>query len=69
MANLRTGKKCSHNTHMVMNRFVDWCHLCGAIRVKRYRGPLGRAQKVIRGEWISPPARKREAVAHLLEKL
>lgn len=66
MPNLRTGKKCSHNTYMVMNRFVDWCHLCGSIRVKRYRGPLGRAQKVMKTEWISPPAKKREAVAHLL---
>lgn len=67
MANLRTGKKCSHNTHMVMNRFVDWCHLCGAIRVKRYLG-VGKRARVFRSEWISPPARKREAVAHLLPR-
>lgn len=65
MPNLRTGKKCSHHTFMVMNRFVDWCHLCGSIRVKRYTG-VGRKQKVFKTEWISPPAKKREAVAHLL---
>lgn len=67
MPNLRTGRKCSHNTHMVMNRFVDWCHLCGAIRVKRYTGTQGRL-RVVKTNWITPPARKREAVAHLLSK-
>jgi hypothetical protein len=56
---------------MVMNRFVDWCHLCGAIRVKRYMG-VGKKTKVlttrrvVMTEWISPPAKKKEAVAHLL---
>jgi len=52
---------------MVMNRFVDWCHLCGAIRVKRYLG-VGKRVKTIRTEWISPPAKKREAVAHLIHR-
>lgn len=65
MPNLTTGKKCSHNTHMVMNRHVDWCHLCGAIRLKRYLGNPAKP-RISYSKWISPPARKREAVAYLI---
>ena len=70
MPNLRTGRKCSHHTHMVMNRFVDWCHLCGSIRVKTYRQVARKSKfvQVFKSEWISPPAKKREAVAYLLER-
>lgn len=56
MSNLRTLGRCTHNAHLHLQKRMDWCQLCGAIR-------LWFGEKKTR--WLFPPVAKRIALDRL----